>query len=89
MVYNTLDVLGAALALGIPMEESAKILRESAHAKGRVEVVPTGTDYTMLIDYAHTPDAVENVLKSVRSFAKGRVIADLVAAVIVTKPNAR
>ena len=75
MVYNTLDVLGAALALGIPMEESAKILRESAHVKGRVEVVPTGTDYTMLIDYAHTPDAVENVLKSVRSFAKGRVIA--------------
>ena len=75
MVYNTLDVLGAASALGIPMEESAKILRESAHVKGRVEVVPTGTDYTMLIDYAHTPDAVENVLKSVRSFAKGRVIA--------------
>ena len=43
--------------------------------KGRVEVVPTGTDYTMLIDYAHTPDAVENVLRSVRGFARGRVVA--------------
>ena len=75
MVYNTLDVLGAALALRIPLEKSAAVLAHSAHVKGRVEVVPTGTDYTMLIDYAHTPDAVENVLRSVRGFAKGRVIA--------------
>ena len=75
MVYNTLDVLGAAMALGISLEESAQVLRCSAHVKGRVEVVPTGTDYTMLIDYAHTPDAVENVLKTVRGFAKGRVVA--------------
>ena len=43
--------------------------------KGRVEVVPTDTDYTVLIDYAHTPDGVENVLRAVRGFAKGRVIA--------------
>ncbi len=75
MVYNTLDVLGAALALGIPLQKSAAVLAHSAHVKGRVEVVPTDTDYTMLIDYAHTPDAVENVLRSVRGFAKGRVIA--------------
>lgn len=75
MVYNTLDVLGAAKALGISLEESAQVLRGSAHVKGRVEVVPTNTDYTVLIDYAHTPDAVENVLKSVRGFAKGRVVA--------------
>ncbi len=75
MVYNTLDVLGAAMALGIPLEDSAQVLRCSAHVKGRVEVVPTGEDYTMLIDYAHTPDAVENVLKTVRGFAKGRVVA--------------
>ena len=75
MVYNTLDVLGAAMALGIPLAESAQVLRHSAHVKGRVEVVPTQTDYTMLIDYAHTPDAVENVLKTVRGFARGRVVA--------------
>ena len=64
------------MALGVSLEDSAQVLRCSAHVKGRVEVVPTaGTDYTMLIDYAHTPDAVENVLKTVRGFAKGRVVA--------------
>jgi UDP-N-acetylmuramoyl-L-alanyl-D-glutamate--2,6-diaminopimelate ligase len=44
--------------------------------KGRVEVVPTpGKPYTVLIDYSHTPDSLENVLKTVRGFCKGRVIA--------------
>lgn len=44
--------------------------------KGRVEVVPTpGKDYTVLIDYAHTPDGLENVLRSVRDFCKGRLIS--------------
>ena len=75
MVYNVLGVLGASLAIGVPLEKSAEALRTSAHVKGRVEVVPTGRDYTMLIDYAHTPDAIENVLTSVRGFAKGRVVA--------------
>ena len=76
MVYNTLGVLGAALVLGIPLEKSADALGRSAHVKGRVEVVPTpGKDYTILIDYAHSPDALENVLTAVRGFAKGRVVA--------------
>ena len=74
MVYNALGVLAAAKALGISLSESASILRRSAHVKGRVEVVPTPGDYTMLIDYAHTPDALENVLTSARGFAKGRVV---------------
>ena len=44
--------------------------------KGRVEVVPTpGKDFTVLIDYAHTPDGLDNVLRSVRGFCKGRLIA--------------
>ena len=76
MVYNTLDVLGAALALGIPLEKSAGILASVPHVKGRVEVVPTpGKDYTILIDYAHSPDGMENVLSSVKGFAKGRTVA--------------
>ena len=74
MVYNTLGVLAAAKAVGISVEESAAVLRSTAHVKGRVEVVPTDGDYTILIDYAHTPDALENVLKAVRGFAEGRVI---------------
>jgi UDP-N-acetylmuramoyl-L-alanyl-D-glutamate--2,6-diaminopimelate ligase len=76
MVYNTLDVLGAALALGVPLEKSADILSRVPHVKGRVEVVPTpGKDYTILIDYAHSPDGLENVLSSVKGFAKGRTVA--------------
>ena len=75
MVYNTLGVLGAAKALGISCEESARVLSATAHVKGRVEPVPTDGDYAILIDYAHTPDALENVLAAVRGFAKGRVVA--------------
>ena len=76
MVYNTLDVLGAALALGIPLEKSADALRRVPHVKGRVEVVPTpGKDYTILIDYAHSPDGLQNVLTAVKGFAKGRTVA--------------
>ena len=76
MVYNTLDVLGAALALGISLEESAAVLAKVPHVKGRVEIVPTpGRDYTILIDYAHTPDSMVNVLQTVKEFAKGRTVA--------------
>ena len=76
MVDNTLDVLGAALALGISLEESAAVLARVPHVKGRVEVVPTpGKDYTVLIDYAHSPDSLVNVLTTVKGFAKGRTVA--------------
>ena len=75
MVYNTLGVLGAAKALGISYEESARVLSATAHVKGRVEPVPTDGDYAILIDYAHPPDALEHELTAVRGFAKGRVVA--------------
>ena len=75
-VRNVLSVLGIALQLGISLEESAAALETVAGVKGRVEVVPTaGKDYTILIDYAHTPDGLENVLSSVKDFCKGRLIA--------------
>ena len=75
-VYNVLTVLGCALQLGISLEEAAMALRTAQGVKGRVEVVPTpGKDYTILIDYAHTPDGLENVLRAVKGYCKGRVIA--------------
>ena len=47
---------------------------KTAHGvKGRAQVVDLGLDATFIIDYAHTPDGVENILKTVRGFAKGRV----------------
>lgn len=75
-VYNALSVMGIAMQLGISIEESAAALAQAKGVKGRVEVVPTpGKPYSVLIDYAHTPDGLENVLSSARDFCKGRLIA--------------
>ena len=74
-VENALAALGMVLQTGMPLADAAHSLATATGVKGRVEVVPTDTDYTVLIDYAHTPDGVENVLRAVRGFAKGRVIA--------------
>ena len=75
-VYNALGAIAACGVLGIPPEECAAALATFPGVAGRMEVVPTpGKPYTLLIDYAHTPDALENVLKTVRGFAQNRVIA--------------
>ncbi|MCL2562728.1 MAG: UDP-N-acetylmuramoyl-L-alanyl-D-glutamate--2,6-diaminopimelate ligase [Oscillospiraceae bacterium] len=74
-VYNALGVIGCACCLAIPLEKTAAALEKAKGVRGRVETVPTDGDYTILIDYAHTPDALENVLKAVRGFAnEGRVV---------------
>ena len=75
-VYNTLTVLGIAKSLGISLQSAADALKTVSGVKGRIEVVPTpGMPYCVLIDYAHSPDGLENVLKSVRDFCKGRIIS--------------
>ena len=75
-VYNALTVLGISLQLGIFLEAAAEALKTAKGVRGRVEVAPTpGKPYTVLIDYAHTPDGLENVLRSVKDFCTGRVIA--------------
>lgn len=73
-VYNALSVLGAALALGMELPAAAAALGEAHGVKGRVEVVPVPADYTVLIDYAHTPDGLENVLRTARGFCRGRLV---------------
>ena len=74
-VYNALTVIGIAKQLGISLADCAAALAEAKGVKGRVEVVPTPeTPYSVLIDYAHTPDGLENVINSVQDFCKGRVI---------------
>lgn len=75
-VYNALTAIGCAMQLGVSLADAATALATASGVKGRVEVVPTpGKPYTILIDYAHTPDGLENVLSSVRGFCKGRLIA--------------
>lgn len=73
-VYNAVCAAGASLQLGIDMETVIKGLHRAVGVVGRVEVVPTDTDYTVIIDYAHTPDGLENIINCVKGFAEGRTI---------------
>lgn len=73
-VYNALAAISAAMSIGIPLKSATAALRSSHGVRGRAEVVPTGRDFTVIIDYAHTPDALENILLTLRGFAKGRIV---------------
>ena len=74
-VYNTLDAMACCWNLGVPLAECADALARNHGVKGRMEIIPTpGRDYTILNDYSHKPDALENVLESVNGFAKGRTV---------------
>lgn len=72
-VYNALAALSCCLRLGLPLPALCRALGDCRPVKGRMEVVPTGRDFTLLIDYAVTPDALENMLHTVRESAPGRV----------------
>ena len=73
-VYNSLCAVAAALTLGFDFEAVLKAIALCSGVKGRIEVVPTPTDYTVIIDYAHSPDGLENIIRSLREIAKGRVV---------------
>lgn len=73
-IYNALGVVAAALNLGLPLPDILAALRTAKGVKGRIEVVPVPAAYTVIIDYAHTPDALENILTTVRDLTDRRVI---------------
>ncbi len=73
-VYNAMTAAGICLAAGLSLEKIANGLKCAKGVKGRIEVVETGTDYTVIIDYAHTPDGLLNILNAIRGFAKGRIV---------------
>ena len=73
-VKNTLGVMAACLAMGISQRKVAEALRSCSGVKGRIEVVPTDTPYTVILDYAHTPDALTNIGCAIRDFATGRIL---------------
>ncbi|HCO37320.1 MAG TPA: UDP-N-acetylmuramoyl-L-alanyl-D-glutamate--2,6-diaminopimelate ligase, partial [Ruminococcaceae bacterium] len=60
--------------LGVDFEDTLIAIGKSNGVKGRIEVVPTNTDYTVIIDYAHSPDGLENIISSLKEIAKGRVV---------------
>ncbi|MBQ7202916.1 MAG: UDP-N-acetylmuramoyl-L-alanyl-D-glutamate--2,6-diaminopimelate ligase [Eubacterium sp.] len=73
-VYNSLCAAACALTLGIEIEDVIGAIAKSNGVKGRIEVVPTDTDYTIIIDYAHSPDGLENIITSLKEIATGRVV---------------
>ncbi len=80
-VYNALGALAAAGALDVPLADAAAALREAPGVPGRFEPVDEGQAFTVLVDYAHTPDSVENVLNAGREVLRkeggGRLICVL------------
>ena len=73
-VYNALAAAGAALALEVPLAVVAEALQEAPPVRGRFEAVRAGQDFLVVVDYAHTPDGLENVLRAAREITRGRVI---------------
>ena len=74
-VANALGAFAAAVALGVEPDEAAVGLAKAERVPGRFEPVDEGQDFAVLVDYAHTPDSLENVLKAARRLTVGRVIA--------------
>jgi UDP-N-acetylmuramoyl-L-alanyl-D-glutamate--2,6-diaminopimelate ligase len=78
-VYNALAALAAAGALGVALDGAADALETASRVPGRFEPVAEGQDFGVLVDYAHTPDSLENVLTSARELldqarGEGRLI---------------
>lgn len=73
-VSNALAAVAACHALGMPLGRILSALETCTGVRGRCEVIPTDRDFTVICDYAHTPDAVENILRSVKEYTKGRLI---------------
>jgi len=73
-VQNLLAALGAALALGVPAETALRGLVSLAGVSGRLERVEAGQEFTVIVDYAHTDDALRNLLETLRELNPRRVL---------------
>ena len=74
-VYNALLAAGIAICAGVGPEAIRRGLEKVRAVPGRIELLDTGTPYRVILDYAHSPDALENILGAVRETTKGRLIA--------------
>jgi UDP-N-acetylmuramoyl-L-alanyl-D-glutamate--2,6-diaminopimelate ligase len=74
-VANALGAMAAAVALGVPLETAASALAGAGRVPGRFEPIDEGQGFAVLVDYAHTPDSLENVLRAARPLTQGRLIA--------------
>lgn len=74
-VANALAALAGAIALGVDPGEAVAGLSGAGRVPGRFEPIDEGQKFAVLVDYAHTPDSVENVLRAARDLTEGRVIS--------------
>ncbi|WP_018664081.1 UDP-N-acetylmuramoyl-L-alanyl-D-glutamate--2,6-diaminopimelate ligase [Heyndrickxia acidiproducens] len=72
-VYNVLAAVAAGCISNVPLSSIVKSVEEMEGVRGRFELVKGGQDFTVIVDYAHTPDSLENVLKTVQQFAKKKI----------------
>ena len=73
-VSNLTAAMAVCMRAGIAVDDMISAVEEYNGVKGRCEVIPTGRDFTVICDYAHTPDAVENILRSVKEYTENRLI---------------
>jgi len=76
-VENVLAAVAAVRSLGVPLDTVAAALPLFERVPGRFEPVDEGQDFGLLVDYAHTPDSLENVLRAARELTRGRLVAVL------------
>lgn len=74
-VYNTLAAITVGIIYGLPLQSIVNAISTFKEVPGRFELVKENQPFPVIVDYAHTPEALENVLKTVRSMTKGRVFA--------------
>ncbi len=74
-VYNALAAAAVGLIMGVKPEIITAALAKVRSVPGRAQVLDTHTPYKVILDYSHSPDALENILTAVRQFARGRVIS--------------
>ena len=72
-VYNVLAAFAAVRAVGVPVDVAAGAIETAGHVPGRFEPVDAGQEFAVLVDYAHTPDSLENVLLAARGLVDGAV----------------
>ncbi|HEX3030171.1 MAG TPA: UDP-N-acetylmuramoyl-L-alanyl-D-glutamate--2,6-diaminopimelate ligase [Clostridia bacterium] len=72
-VYNALAAIGACCLMKIPMDDIREGLKKVS-VPGRAEIIDTGKNFTVMIDYAHSPDSLENILSTVKKYAPARVV---------------
>ncbi|AOT68466.1 UDP-N-acetylmuramoyl-L-alanyl-D-glutamate--2,6-diaminopimelate ligase [Geosporobacter ferrireducens] len=73
-VYNALAAAAVGYVTGYDYLEIKKGLEETRVVPGRFELVPNDKDLTVIVDYSHTPDSIENAIRTIQEFAKGRII---------------